>query len=50
MNMINRYGNPAKARFYNNGYLAVDRDTRDGKFVSKTKENISWFQRILNIF
>jgi len=48
--MINRYGNPTVARFYNNGYLAVDRDTSNGKFVSKVKPSVSWFQRILNIF
>jgi hypothetical protein len=48
--MTNRYGNPIQARFYNNGYLSVDRDTKNGKFVSKTKAKTSWFQRILNIF
>jgi hypothetical protein len=40
--MINRYGNPIQARFFNNGYLAVDRNTRNGKFVSK-----SWFKRLV---
>jgi len=40
--MNNRYGNAWNARFFNNGYLAVDRNTRDGKFVSK-----SWFKRLV---
>mgnify|MGYP003654424968 CR=1 FL=1 len=40
--MTNRYGNPVQARFFNNGYLAVDRNTRNGKFVSK-----SWFKRLV---
>ena len=39
--MTNRYGNPTVARFYNNGYLAVDRDTSSGKFVSKVKPSVS---------
>ena len=40
--MTNRYGNPIQARFFNNGYLAVDRNTRNGKFVSK-----SWYKRLI---
>tara|TARA_R110000824_G_scaffold108665_1_gene255978 strand:+ start:686 stop:829 length:144 start_codon:yes stop_codon:yes gene_type:complete len=40
--MSNRYGNAWDSRFNNNGYLAVDRNTRTGKFVSK-----SWFVRLV---
>jgi len=47
--MTNRYGNAWDSRFSNNGYLAVDRNTRNGKFVSK-----SWYKRLMisikNIF
>ena len=52
MNTLNRYGNPILNKFDNIGYLSVDRDTRDGRFVSQIKRNqeieakVSWFKRV----
>tara|TARA_R100001132_G_C3240734_1_gene71577 strand:+ start:600 stop:770 length:171 start_codon:yes stop_codon:yes gene_type:complete len=52
MNTLNRYGNPLASKFENYGYMSVDRDTRDGRFVSQIKRNqeieskVSWFRRV----
>ena len=51
MHTLNRYGNPILNQFDNIGYLSVDRDTRDGRFVSQIKRNedrpsVAWFKRV----
>jgi len=52
---LNRYGNPISSKFDNVGYMSVDRDTSNGRFVSQVKRLVeevkpSFFQRLLNIF